>query len=151
MNAGSCSAHSDYSRMWVCSMLHILQEKLSTYGATTQSYQLIINTTILIPLIMKNTIFTSLLCFSSDNFPVHFPIRLEARTMLLFPPQQSGGTCIYLLVKYNCTFTWLPGTAPFSEKVDRAVKIGQAGHNSDKHYRNHSKASKTITSMTTYL
>lgn len=116
MNAGSCSTHSDYSRRWVCSLLHV-------YGVTSYIYPLIIKKPILIPLIL-----TSLSCFVSNNFPVHIPIRLEASTMSLFPPQQIGGTCsfpIYLLVKYSCIFLWLRGRAPFSEKVDRAVKIGQ--------------------------
>lgn len=100
---------ADYSRRWVCSLLHV-------YGVTSYIYPLIIKNTILIPLIL-----TSLSCFVSNNFPVHIPIRLEASTMSLFPPQQIGGTCsfpIYLLVKYSCIFLWLRGRAPFSEKVD---------------------------------
>lgn len=113
MSGGSSSAHTGDSRRWTCSLSNVLQEKLSTSALTSQSHllliinhailiPLVIKTTILVPLIIKNTILISLLGLASDMFPVSVPVKLEGSTMLLLPPQQTGGTCgfpIYLLVK----------------------------------------------------
>lgn len=82
-------------------------------------------------------------------FPATFCIR--ASTVLLSPPQQTGGTCcplISLFVKQHCVFTGPPSRAQLSEKVDRAVKTRQAGPNSDKHDRNYPRVSNKIIAST---
>lgn len=96
-NAGSCSARSGHSRRWVRCLVHMLQEKLGTSRATSQSSPLIMKQPFVPHWFVLHAI-TFLFMFTSDWKPAqHFWFLLRKQEVPSLPP-------VSLLATYNCTF-----------------------------------------------